>query len=111
MSTAGTADLQVIAQEMSELLEARIGELLGNVKAAREVTQQLLDVDGELNKALAARRRISALLSSLDDDPDAPEIMELRRKLDGVAVRVKKLEGRYDELLDRLNNLKSNLDA
>lgn len=110
MSNPGSADLNSIAREMTGLLEERISDLLGHVKASREVTQQLLETDGELTKLLGVQQRLGAVLDPITGD-DGPETLELRKRLESVDVRVKKLTTQRGELVDQLEVLKSKLHA
>lgn len=108
MSKADSMDLNSIAQEMTGLLEARISDLLGHVKASRDVTQRLLDADAELTKLSGVQQRLAAVLDPLGGD-DGPETAELRRRLESVTSRVDKLATQRTELIDRLKTLKSKL--
>lgn len=110
MSNGASADLQSIAHEMTGLLEARISDLLGHVKAAREVTQQMLETDGEITKLAGTRARLQAVLAPLDGE-EGPETADLRKRLDQVEARVRTLEVERRQLTDRLELLKSKLHA
>lgn len=109
MSNVGSADLQHIAQEMTGLLEHRISELLGHVKAAREVTAELLEADAELTRLQGSRERLAAVLEPLGSD--APEAVDLRRRLDQTNSLIEGLTTQRQQLMAGLETLKSKLHA
>lgn len=109
MSNVGSADLQNIAQEMTGLLEHRISELLGHVKAAREVTAELLEADAELTRLEGSRARLAAVLEPLG--ADTPEAVDLRRRLDQTTARIGALTTQRQQLMEGLETLKSKLHA
>lgn len=95
-----SADLDRIAQEMTATLEARIGDLLGHVRASREVTREIVEIDRELGRLSDLRERLGAA-----GDP------EQRKRLQSVRHRADELTTRRRTLVDTLRSLQGALDA
>jgi len=112
MTTASGERLQAIKQELNELLEARIGDLMGAVQATQEVTRQLISTEEEIRRQTQLRGRLQAQLKPLSKRHNGleSETDELQARLDGVQGKVDHLASLRDELLGNLSNLKGEID-
>ena len=112
MTMASSERLQAIKQELNDLLEARIGDLLGVVQAAQEVTRQIITTEEEIRRHKTLQERLEAQLEPLSREQGGLEsgTRELQAKIDGMKGKVNHLRTLHDELLSNLSNLKGELD-
>ena len=112
MTTASNERLQAIKQELDDLLEARIGDLLGVVQATQEVTRQIITTEEEIRRHTMLQERLEAELAPLTQEHGGLEAQtrELQTKVDGMKSKVGHLRSLHDELLNNLSNLKGELD-
>jgi len=95
-----SADLDRIAQEMTSSLEARIGDLLGHVRASREVTREIVEIDRELGRLHGLRDRLGGATDA-----------EQRKRLAALDAKTDELASRRHMLVDTLRSLQGALDA
>lgn len=95
-----SADLDRIAQDLTSLLEGRIGELLGHVRASREVTREIVEIDRELARLGGFRERLTGASDA-----------ESRKRLATVNSKSDELQTRRRSLVDTLRSLQAALDA
>lgn len=89
-------------------LEARLGDLLGFVRAAEEVSRQLLVTEEELRRQTQLLGRLEAQLPDLQRRPpgDAKAFMA---RLEACRSRVGDLNALRDELIENLTKLQGQL--
>ncbi len=108
MSTQ-TDRLDAIKAELNEVLEARIGHLLGVVRAAQAVTRQIVATDEEIRRQEQVREALEAELGPLKgtarDLSAANE--ELRSRVTAVRSDVDRMKSLRDELMSNLSNLRA----
>ena len=113
MSTnAGAERLQAIQTELTDLLQTRIGDLLGVVQATEEVTRQIVETEQEIKRQSAVRERLEAELPSLQTQQKglSGETRELQSRVDGLKHKVDHLQALREELMNNLSHLKGELD-
>jgi chromosome segregation ATPase len=112
MTMASSERLQAIKQELDDLLEARIGDLLGVVQATQEVTRQIIATEEEIRRQKMLQERLEAELVPLSEEHGGleAETRELQSRVDGLKGKVGHLRSLHDELLSNLSNLKGELD-
>ena len=112
MTMASNERLQAIKQELNDLLEARIGDLLGVVQATQEVTRQIIATEEEIRRHKMLQERLEAELQPLSKEHGGleEETQKLQAKVDGMKNKVGHLRSLHDELLSNLSNLKGELD-
>ena len=105
MSTADSEQLHALKEQFSSLLEGRIGELLGQVRAIQELTRRLSAAEGEIvrNQELAAP--LEAELGSLTQ-----ENAGLQARVAQATAQVGKMRAMKKELMSNLTTLKSELE-
>jgi archaellum component FlaC len=95
MSSAQTDRLNAIKQELNDILESRIGDLLGSVRATQQVTRQLVATEDEIRRQTYLKDRLEA------------EIGPLKRTADGLGVENRDLQARVDRLRENVERMKS----
>ena len=104
--------LKAIQGELHELLETRLGDLLGVVQATEEVTRQLVETEQEIKRQNSLKERLEAQLPSLQTQSKGltGETKELRTRVDGLKHKVDHLQALREELMNNLSHLKGELD-
>jgi chromosome segregation ATPase len=107
-----TDRLQTIQEEFNSVLETRIGDLMGAVRATQEVTRQLITAEQEIRRQDALRERLEAELEPLKSKGDELEAenRELQGRVDKLRDNVDRMRSLRDELMSNLSNLKGELD-
>ena len=103
---------QNIHGELTNLLEARMGELLGVIQATEEVTRQLVETEHEIQRQSSLKARLEAELPSLQTQTKglSGETKELQVRVDGLKHKVDHLQALREELMSNLSHLKGELD-
>ncbi len=89
-------------------LEARLGDLLGFVRAAEEVSRQLLLVEEELRRQSALQNHLELQLPQLQSKPPG-EAKAFMARLETCRGRVAELFALREELIGNLNQLQGQL--
>lgn len=89
-------------------LEARLGDLLGFVRAAEEVNRQLLVAEEELRRQSGLQGRLEAQLPQLQSKPPG-EAKAFMARLETCRGRVSELTALREELIGNLNQLQGQL--
>lgn len=112
MSKASAERFTAIQSELSTLLEARIGDLLGVIQASEEVTRQIVETEHEIQRQESLRERLEAELPSLQTQRKGltGETKELQTRVDGLRHKVDHLQSLREELMNNLSHLKGELD-
>lgn len=110
--TAGAERLQAIQNELTDLLESRLGDLLGVIQATEEVTRQIVETEQEIQRQSSLRERLEAELPSLQTQKKglSGETKELQNRVDGLKHKVDHLQALREELMNNLSHLKGELD-
>jgi chromosome segregation ATPase len=108
MSTQ-TDRLDVIKAELNELLEARIGHLLGVVRAAQAVTRQIVATDEEIRRQEHVHEALEAELAPLKGTVHelAASNEELRGRVASARTNVDRMKSLREELMSNLSNLRA----
>lgn len=101
-----TDRLRTLTHEVQATLEERISDLLGQMKAIREVTTQIATIDGEINGEAAAADELEASLASVSKSSQKLEIMQ---KIEGMRQTVEQGQAYREQLLDQLDQLAADL--
>ena len=112
MTNVSADRFQAIKSELNDLLEARLGDLLGVVQATEEVTRQLVETEHEIQRQTALKERLEAELPSLQTQRKglSGETKELQSRVDGLKHKVDHLQALREELMSNLSHLKGELD-
>ncbi len=112
MSNASADRLGRIQGELTELLETRLGELLGVVQATEEVTRQIVETEHEIKRQESLKAKLEAELPSLQDQRKglSGETKDLQTRVDGLKHKVDHLQALREELMNNLSHLKGELD-
>ena len=104
--------LASIQSDLNSLLETRIGNLLGVVRAAQEVTRQIVATEEEIRRQTAIKDALEAELSPLRTRAAGleGENSELRARVDGMKNNVDRMKSLRDQLMNNLANLKGGLE-
>ncbi|MEN0064427.1 MAG: hypothetical protein AAGA48_19930 [Myxococcota bacterium] len=89
-------------------LEARVGDLLGFVRATEEVSRQLLVTEEELRRQSGLRVRLEQQLPDLQRKPPG-EAKAFMARLETCRGRVGELNALRDELIENLTQLQGQL--
>ncbi|MEQ1570982.1 MAG: hypothetical protein ABMA64_35460 [Myxococcota bacterium] len=111
MSPSNPDRLQTIKQELNDLLEQRIGNLLGVVRATQTVTRQLVSTEEEIRRQTYIKERLEAELAPLKGRADglAGENRDLQSRVDRLRENVERMKSLRDELMSNLSNLKGEI--
>ncbi|HHO54194.1 MAG TPA: hypothetical protein ENK18_25825 [Deltaproteobacteria bacterium] len=112
MNTASNERLQAIQKELNDMLEVRMGDLLGVVQATEEVTRQLVATEQEIQRQTALKERLETELPSLQTQRKGlqGETQDLQSRIDGLKSKVDHLQALREELMSNLSDLKGELD-
>ena len=104
--------LATIQSDLNTLLEQRIGNLLGVVRAAQEVTRQIIAAEEEIRRQTLIKDQLEADLGPLKSQADGlgTENRELRHRVDSMKNNVDRMKSLRDELMSNLSNLKGELE-
>ncbi len=111
MASSETDRLEAIKQDFNTLLESRVGDLMGAVRATQEVTRQLIAAEEEIRRQTLLREHLDAELARLvktGSGLDA-ETSELKAKIAKLHESVDRRRSLRDELMSNLANLKGEL--
>jgi hypothetical protein len=101
--------LNALKKELNELLEVRIGSLLGVVRATQQVTRDLIATEDEIRRQTFVRESLQAELGP-GPGPDAtPHQRDLQSRLERVQENVERMKSLRDELLNNLATLKASV--
>jgi len=111
MSPANPDRLTAIKQELNDLLEARVGNLLGAVRATQQITRQLVSTEEEIRRQTYIKERLEAELAPLKGRADtlAGENRDLQARVDRLRENVERMKSLRDELMSNLSNLKGEI--
>jgi len=104
--------LQAIKDELTDLLEVRIGDLLGAVRATQDVTRRIVAAEEEIRRQTAQRDQLERELGPLQSNADGleGETRDLRARVDRARENVERLRSLREELMNNLSTLKGELD-
>ena len=104
--------LATIQSDLNTLLEQRIGNLLGVVRAAQEVTRQIIAAEEEIRRQTLVKDQLESDLGPLRSQADdlTVENRELRHRVDALKGNVDRMKTLRDELMSNLSNLKGELE-
>lgn len=96
---------QSIKADLNQVLESRIGELLGVVRAAQSLTRQIIATEDEIRRQTWVKEQLESELGPIEGDNRklAAANSELQRKLDATKTDLKRQRSLHDELLSRLS--------
>ncbi|MEQ1505156.1 MAG: hypothetical protein ABMB14_23175 [Myxococcota bacterium] len=111
MPTAHGDRLAAIKQELNDLLESRIGDLLGAVRATQELTRRLVSTEEEIRRQSFLKERLEAELGPLKTRADGlgVENRDLQARVDRLRENVGRMKSLRDELMSNLSNLKGEI--
>ena len=104
--------LATIQSDLNNLLEHRIGNLLGVVRAAQEVTRQIIAAEEEIRRQTLIKEQLETDLGPLKSQAEGlgTENRELRHRVDSMKNNVDRMKSLRDELMSNLSNLKGELE-
>jgi archaellum component FlaC len=104
--------LQAIKDELTDLLEARIGDLMGAVRATQEVTRRIVATEEEIRRQTVQRDQLERELGPLQSSADGleGETRDLRTRVERARENVERLRSLREELMNNLSSLKGELD-
>lgn len=111
MSNAQADRLTAIKKELEDLLEARIGDLLGAMRATQEVTRRLITTEEEIRRQTYLKGRLEADLGPLKTRSDSltSETKELQARVDRLRENLERQKAVRAELISKLDIAKSGL--
>lgn len=103
--------LATIQADLNTLLEQRIGDLLGVVRAAQEVTRQIVAAEEEIRRQTLIKDQLEGDLGPMKSQAAGltAENRELKLRVDALKANVDRMRTLRDELMDNLSNLKGEL--
>lgn len=103
--------LNAIKKVLNVLLEGKIGNLLGVVRATQQVTRELIAAEEEIRRQSFVRDQLAAELGPTRGRGDAlsPETKDLQARLDRVQENLDRMKSLRDELLTNLGSLQGGL--
>lgn len=109
---AQTDRLSAIKNEFDKLLEARVGDLLGVVRATQEVTRRLVATEEEIRRQTYLKDRLESELGPLKSRADGltAENRDLQARVDRLRENVERMKSLRDELMSNLSSLKGEID-
>jgi chromosome segregation ATPase len=104
--------LQAIKDELTDLLEVRIGDLMGAVRATQEVTRRIVYAEEEIRRQTQQREQLERELGPLQSHADGleGETRDLQARVERARANVDRLRSLREELMNNLSNLKGELD-
>lgn len=111
MSNAQADRLAAIKKELDDILEARIGDLLGAMKATQEVTRRLIATEEDIRRQTYLKGRLDAELGPLKTRSDGltSETRELQARVDRLRENLERQKAVRAELISKLDIAKSGL--
>lgn len=93
-----------IKADLNQALEARIGHLLGVVRAAQSLTRQILATEDEIRRQTWIKEQLEAELGPLEGDRGklSAANQDLQRRLDATKADLGRQRSLHDELLSKL---------
>lgn len=93
-----------IKADLNQALEARIGHLLGVVRAAQSLSRQIAATEDEIRRQTHIKEQLEAELGPLDGEKGklSAANADLQRRLDATKTDLKRQRSLHDELLSRL---------
>jgi len=109
---AQTDRLAAIKQEMTDLLEIKVGDLLGVVRATQELTRRLISTEEEVRRQTYLKERLEAELVPMKGRVDTltVENRDLQARVDRLRENVERMKSLREELMSNLSNLKGEID-
>jgi septal ring factor EnvC (AmiA/AmiB activator) len=103
--SADSDRFDTIKADLNHALEARIGHLLGVVRAAQSLTRQIAAAEDEIRRQTWIRDQLQGELQPLDGESKkaAAANQELQRRLDATRTDLDRQRSVRDELLSRLS--------
>ena len=103
---------QALKDELTDLLEARIGDLMGVVAATREVTRQIIATEEEIRRQSMQHEQLERELGPLKNSSDGLEAenRDLQSRVDKMKANVDRMRSLREELMSNLSNLKGEFD-
>lgn len=100
MAKADTTSLQSIHDQLGSVLEARVTELMTQIKTAQALTRQIARTEEEIERQRMLRERLEGDLGPLKHEAAslATETEALRAELEDVSDAVDRLSAIRDEL-------------
>ena len=104
--------LQAIKDELTDLLEARIGDLMGAVRATQEVTRRIVATEEDIRRQSTLRDQLERELGPLQSSAEGldGETRDLRTRVERARENVERLRSLREELMNNLSSLKGELD-
>ena len=104
--------LQAIKDELTDLLEVRIGDLMGAVRATQEMTRRIVATEEEMRRQTMLREQLERELGPLQSNADGleGETRDLQARVERARSNVDRLRSLREELMNNLSNLKGELD-
>lgn len=102
--------LNVIKKELNDLLEEKIGNLLGVVRATQQVTRELIATEEEIRRQTYVRERLETELGPASRRSDSVENKEVQARLERLNENVERMKALRDELMTNLSNLKGGIE-
>jgi septal ring factor EnvC (AmiA/AmiB activator) len=103
---------QALKDELTDLLEARIGDLMGVVAATRELTRQIISTEEEIRRQTMQQAQLERELAPLKSNADGLEAenRDLQGRVDRMKANVDRMRSLREELMSNLSNLKGEFD-
>lgn len=108
---SSTDRLTAIKKELNDLLEAKIGNLLGVVRATQQVTRQLIETEEEIRRQAFQQQGLEAELGPARGRADSAENRDLQARLDRLQQNVERMKSVREGLMNNLATLKAELGA
>jgi predicted nucleic acid-binding Zn-ribbon protein len=93
-----------IKADLNQALEARIGHLLGLVRAAQSLTRQIIATEDEIRRQTRIKDQLESELAPLEGDRSklSAANQDLQRRLDATKADLGRQRSLHDELLSKL---------
>jgi septal ring factor EnvC (AmiA/AmiB activator) len=103
---------EALKDELTDLLEARIGDLMGVVAATREITRQIIATEEEIRRQSMQHDTLERELGPLKNSSDGLEAenRDLQARVDRMKANVDRMRSLREELMSNLSNLKGEFD-
>ena len=103
--------LQTIKQQLEAVLEHRIGDLLGHVKATQAVTRQIVAAEAEIHRQQELESRLREELGPLETASETltSDNADLQSKVEKVRENVDRMRALKQQLMSDLSSLKNEL--
>lgn len=101
--------LDAIKSELDEVLEQRIGHLLGVVRAAQAVTREIVATESEIRRQEALAADLEAQLAPLRETASELDAgnRELKSRVGAARSDVDRMKALREELMSNLSNLRA----